>query len=151
MPVKATTVYFQVHLWAKTSVCCFSNGTCHPTENCLSFEENYYCVPPSTSPSGHRQCAMLLRRCVSRNAAGKGRALLEGVGSPLRPLRCATQTGLTTRRRRCSLACSSGGLVRGPAPPGQSSLRQWTEIGVQHISALEEEVLKGTVLSQLVD
>ena len=48
-------------------------------------------------------------------------------GSPLRPLRCATQqTGLATRRRRCSLACSSGGPARGPAPPGQSSLRQWT-------------------------
>ena len=27
----------------------------------------------------------------------------------------------------------------------------YAEIGVQHISALEEEVLKGTVLSQLVD
>ena len=35
---------------------------------------------PHFSSVGHKQCAMLFRRYVSRTAAGSGRAVLEGVG-----------------------------------------------------------------------
>ena len=90
---------------------------------------------------------------MSRNAAGKGRAVLEGVG--LSPE--AIEMCYTNWPRNEEEAVQSG-LLRWRAGEGASptwavllEAMDYAEIGVQHISALEEEVLKGTVLSQRVD
>ena len=90
---------------------------------------------------------------MSRNAANKGRAVLEGVG--LSPE--AIEMCYTNCPRNEEEAVQSG-LLKWRAGEGVSptwavllEAMDYAEIGVQHISALEEEVLKGTVLSQLVD
>lgn len=82
---------------------------------------------------------------VSRKAAGKGRAILEGVGllpeaidmhyvdHPLQEEE-AVQPGLLTWR--------NGG---GDTPTWEVLLEamQYAEMGVQHVEALKEELLKG--------
>ena len=90
---------------------------------------------------------------MSRNAAGKGRAVLEGVGlSPETIEMCYTNWPHNEEE------AVQSGLLKWRAGEGARptwavllGAMDYAEIGVQHISALEEEVLKGTVLSQLVD
>ena len=96
---------------------------------------------------------MLLRRYVSRNAAGKGRAVLEGVGLSSEAIEmCYTNWPHNEEETVQS------GLLKWRAGEGASptwavllEAMDYAQIGVQQISTLEEEVLKGTVFSQLVD
>ena len=89
---------------------------------------------------------------MSRNAAGKGRAVLEGVGLSSETIKMcyvnfphdeeeAVQSGLNRWRN---------GEGASPTWAVLLEAMDYAEIGVQHITALEEEVLKGTVHSQLV-
>ena len=92
---------------------------------------------------------MLLRTYVSQNAASKGRAVLEGVGLSSE----AIEMCYTNWPRNEEEAVQSG-LFRWRAGEGASptwavllEAMHYAKINVQHISALEDEVLKGTVLS----
>ena len=89
---------------------------------------------------------------MSRNAAGKGRAVLEGVG-----LFPATIKMCYVNFPRDEEEAVQSGLNRwrdgeGASPTWAVLLEamNYAEIDVQYITELEEEVLKGTVHSQLV-
>lgn len=89
---------------------------------------------------------MLLRRFVSRNAAWKGKAVLEGVGLP------------SEVRDMCYKDCPSNeveavqtGLIKWREGGGDSptwtvllEAMEYAKIGVQHIAELKEEILRGT-------
>ena len=90
---------------------------------------------------------MLFRTYVSRKAAGKGRAILEGVGLLPEVIQMcyvdhphqeeeAVQSGLLTWR--------NGG---GDEPTWAVLLEamKYAEIGVQHVTSLKEELLKGAL------
>ena len=96
---------------------------------------------------GHKQCAMLFRKYVSRTAAGSGRAVLEGVGLPNETiLMCysksfqneeeAIQSGLMKWR--------DGGGDR-PIWAVLVEAMDYAQIGVQHIEAMKRVLLKGAV------
>ena len=102
----------------------------------------------TVSSAGHKKCVMLFRAYVSRKAAGKGRAILEGVGLLPEVIEMcyvdnpqqeeeAVQSGLLTWR--------NGG---GDEPTWAVLLEamKYAEIGVQHVKSLEEELLKGALL-----
>ena len=100
---------------------------------------------PALSFADEPKCDMLFRRYVSRCAAGKGRAVLEGVGldSEAKEM-CyknhaldeeeAVQTGLTKWRNVSGDTATWEVLL---------SSMKYAEIGVQHINNLKQEVLKG--------
>ena len=101
---------------------------------------------------GHQRCDMLLRMFVSRNAAGKGRAILEGVGLPgeMRNM-CYTNNPLNEEE------AIQAGLMHWK--DGKGSSATWTVlleamkyagIAVQHITKLKEELIKGAAFSQLL-
>ena len=90
---------------------------------------------------------MLFRTFVSKCAARKGRAILEGVGLPavVRDM-CYTNHPLDEEE------AVQSGLIRwrngsGNSPTWTVLLESMTyaEIGVQHIKKLKEELLKGAV------
>ena len=90
---------------------------------------------------------MLFRTFVSKCAAGKGRAILEGVGLPaeVRDM-CYTNHPLDEEE------AVQSGLIRWRDRSGNSPTwtvllesMKYAEIGVQHITKLKEELLKGAV------
>ena len=98
--------------------------------------------------AGHKRCNMLFRSHVSRQAAGKGRAVLEGVGLLSEVIdMCyvdhphseeeAVQAGLIIWR--------NGG---GDRPTWRVLMDAivYAQIGTQHMRALEEELLRGALL-----
>ena len=103
-------------------------------------------VPVFSLITGHQRCDMMLRTFVSKMAAGKGRALLEGLGltaemrdtcyinNPL-SVEEAVQSGLLEWRKGS-----------GSSPTWEVLLKAMDHAGiaVQHIAKLEEEILKGT-------
>ena len=111
----------------------------------MDWHDLFNCPPPP--PLGHQRCAFLLRRFVSQKAADRGRALLECVGlSPEAITTCywnfphnleeAVQSGLNRWRDG-----------EGASPTWKVLLGAMKDAGiaVQHITSLEEELLKGTV------
>ena len=90
---------------------------------------------------------------MSRNALGRGRAVLEGVGLPHETIRmCYTQYPLNEEEAvQFGLHWWRDGEGDSPTWAMLLEAMDYAEIGVQHMTALEEEVLKGTVLSQLVN
>ena len=98
--------------------------------------------------SGHMQCVMLFRKFVSRNAAGRGRAVLEGVGLSTEAINMCYSNS-----PRDEEEAVQSGLNRWR--DGEGAAPTWTVlfgamcyagIDVQHIKSLEEE-LKGIVYS----
>ena len=98
-----------------------------------------------SSFTGHQRCDMLLRAFVSRNAAGKGRALLEGVGlsSEVRDM-CYTYHPLNEEE------AVQSGLIKWRDGNGETptwtvllSAMEYAGVGVQHIRKLKEELVKG--------
>ena len=96
--------------------------------------------------TGHQRCDMLLRTFVSRNAAGKGRAILEGVGLPgeMRNM-CYTNNPLNEEE------AIQAGLMKWKDGEGSSATwmvllgaMTYAGIAVQHITRLKEELLQGT-------
>ena len=95
---------------------------------------------------------MLLRMFVSRNAAGKGRAVLEGVGLPgeMRNM-CYTNNPLNEEE------AVQAGLMKWK--DGRGSSATWTVlleamkyagIAVQHANRLKEELFTGAAFSYFV-
>ena len=96
---------------------------------------------------GHKQCAMLFRKYVSRTAAGSGRAVLEGVGLPNETIQmCYSKTSQNEEE------AIQSGLMKWRDGGGDSptwavlvEAMHYAQIGVQHIEAMKEELLKGAV------
>ena len=95
---------------------------------------------------------MLFRRYVSENAAVKGRAILEGVGLPAE----VRDTCFTNHPLNVEEAVQSG-LIKWRNGGGSSptwavllNAMEYAKIGVQHISELKEELLKGAVCQLVV-
>ena len=97
--------------------------------------------------TGHQKCDMLFRIFVSECAAGKGRAILEGVGlsAEARDM-CYTNHPLNEEE------AVQSGLIKwrnggGNSPTWAVLLEsmKYAKIGMQHIKKLKEEVLKGAV------
>ena len=102
------------------------------------------CTPPVV---GHKQCAMLFRRYVSRTAAGSGGAVLEGVGlTPTTIQMCynnspqneeeAIQSGLMKWRDGSGDSTTWAVLIEA---------MEYAQIGTQHIEGMKKELLKGEV------
>lgn len=96
--------------------------------------------------SGDRHCVMLFRKCVSRNAAYRGRAVLEGVGLSYETIRMCYKNSSQDEEEAVQ-----SGLMRwkegdGGRPTWAFLIEsmEYARIGEQHVRALEEELLKGT-------
>ena len=89
---------------------------------------------------------------MSRNAAGKGRAVLEGVGLSSATIKMCYANSPHNEEEAVQSGLNRWRDGEGASPTWAVLLKamNYAEIGVQHITALEEEVLKGTVHSQLV-
>ena len=90
---------------------------------------------------------MLFRTYVSENAALKGRAILEGVGLPAN----VRDTCFANHPSNMEEAVQSG-LIKwrdgGGSNPTWTVLlnaMEYAKIGVQHVSELKDELLKGAV------
>ena len=95
---------------------------------------------------------MLFRTHISKVAATKGRAILEGVGLPAEVI----ETCYTNHPLNVEEAVQSG-LIKWRDGDGSSptwtvlvKTMEYAEIGVQHISRLQEELLKGAVYQLVV-
>ena len=99
--------------------------------------------------AGDQKCDMMLRTFVSRVAAGKGRAVLEGLGLPegMRKM-CFENNPLNVEEAiQCGLLQWKNG--HGYSPTWEVLLRAITyaEITVQDVKKLKEEILKGAFLN----
>ena len=99
--------------------------------------------------AGNQKCDMMLRTFVSRVAAGKGRAILEGLGLPAgtremcfvnNPLNMeeAIQCGLLQWKNGHGYSHTWEVLLRAMA---------YAEIPVQDVKKLKEKILKGAFLN----
>ena len=95
---------------------------------------------------------MLFRIHVSKIAARKGRAILEGVGLPTE----VRETCYANHPSDVEEAVQSG-LIKWRNGGGSSptwtvllNAMEYAEIAVQHITKLKEELLKGAVFQQLL-
>lgn len=102
---------------------------------------------PVHSISGQSKCDRFFREYVSRCAAGKGRAVLEGVGLETEAKEMcyknhslneeeAVQTGLIYWRNKKGDTATWTVLLKS---------MKYAEIAVQKINELEKEILKGAV------
>ena len=90
---------------------------------------------------------------MSRNAAGKGRAVLEGVGLSPEAIEMCYRDSFYKEEEAVQSGLHRWRDGEGASPTWAVLLEamDYAEIGVQHMTALEEAVLKGTVHSQLVN
>ena len=96
--------------------------------------------------AGHKQCAMLFRKYVSRTAAGSGRAVLEGVGLPFETIQmCYNSPQNEEEAIQCGLMKWRDGGGDRPTWSVLIEAMHYAKIGVQHIEAMKEELLKGAV------
>ena len=99
---------------------------------------------------------MLFRRFVSRNAAGRGRAVLEGVGLSSEAIRMCYSNSLHDEEEAVQSGLNRWKDGEGVTPATWNVLFEAMDYGgiaVQHITSLEEELLKGSesAHSQLVN
>lgn len=99
--------------------------------------------------AGVQKCDMMLRKFVSRVAAGKGRALLEGLGLPegTREMCFANNPSNVLEAIQCGLLQWKNG--HGYSPTWEVLLKAMAdaEIAVQDVDKLKEEILKGAFLN----
>ena len=100
-----------------------------------------------SSVVGHKQCAMLFRRYVSRTAAGSGRAVLEGVGLTTTTIQMCYNNSPQNEEEAIQ-----SGLMKWRDGSGDSTTwavlieaMEYAQIGTQHIEAMKKELLKGEV------
>ena len=88
---------------------------------------------------------MLFRKFVSRNAAGSGRALLEGVGLSHEAIQmCYKNTPQDEEEAiQSGLMKWKNGSGENPTWAVLVEAMAYAEIGIQHITALKEELFKG--------
>ena len=110
----------------------------------LSAKHPYLCL---SSVIDHKQCAMLFRRYVSRTAAGRGRAVLEGVGLLQEDIQMCFSKSLQNEEEAIQF-----GLMKWRDGSGDSTTwavlieaMKYAQIGVQHIEPMKDELLKGEV------
>lgn len=96
---------------------------------------------------GHKQCAMLFRRYVSRTAAGSGRAVLEGVGLTHETIEMCYKNSPHNEEEAIQ-----SGLMQWMNGSGDSTTwavlieaMDYAKIGTQHIEAVKKELFKGGV------
>ena len=116
----------------------------------LSAKYPYLCLSPPRPNHfviDHKQCAMLFRRYVSRTAAGRGRAVLEGVGLPQEDIQMCFSKALQNEEEAIQF-----GLMKWRDGSGGSTTwavlieaMKYAQIGTQHIKAMKDELLKGKV------
>ena len=92
---------------------------------------------------------MLFRRFVSRNAVGRGRAVLEGVGLSSEAISMCYSNSPRDEEEAVQSGLKRWKDGEGVTPAIWKVLFEamdYAGIAVQHITSLEEELLKGTVL-----
>ena len=97
---------------------------------------------------------MLFRKFVSQNAAGKGWAVLEGVGLSTEAIDECYANSPHDEQEAVQSGLNRWKDGEGVTPAIWKVLFEamdYAGIAVQHITSLEEELLKGTVLNQLVN
>ena len=96
------------------------------------------------SVAGHH-CDMLLRMFVSRNAAGKGRAILEGVGLPseVRDMCYADHPTSEEEAVQSGLIKWKNGSGNSPTWKVLLDAMAYAQFGVQLIAKLKDEIFKG--------
>ena len=102
---------------------------------------------PHFSSVGHKQCAMLFRRYVSRTAAGSGRAVLEGVGLSHEAIQMCYSKSFQNEEEAIQFGLMKwrDGKEGNPTWEVLIEAMEYAEIGVQHIKEMKEELLKGAV------
>ena len=104
-------------------------------------------VCPPFSGVGHKQCAMLFRRFVSRNAAGSGRAVLEGVGLSHEAIQMCYKNSSQDEEEAIQSGLMKWRDGSGDSPTWEVLIDAmgYAKIGVQHIQEMKEDLLKGAV------
>ena len=99
--------------------------------------------------AGDQKCDMMLRTFVSKVAAGKGRAVLEGLGLPegMREMCFMNNPFNVEEAIQCGLLQWKNG--HGKSPTWEVLLRaiSYAKIAVQDVNRLKEEILKGAFLN----
>ena len=90
---------------------------------------------------------MLFRRFVSRNAAGRGRAVLEGVGLSHETIQMCYKNSSQDEEEAIQSGLMKWRDGSGDSPTWEVLIEAmgYAEIGVQHIQGMKEELLKGAV------
>ena len=102
--------------------------------------------------AGHQKCDMMLRTYVSKVAADKGRAILEGIGLPseIRDV-CYINNPLNVEEAiQCGLLKWRNGSGDSPTWAVLLKAMEYAGIAVQHITKLKEEILKGAFSQPLM-
>ena len=96
---------------------------------------------------GHKQCAMLFRKYVSRTASGSGRAVLEGVGLPYETIEMCYSKSFQNEEEAIQSGLMKWRDGGGDSPTWSVLIEtmHYAQIGVQHVEAMQEELLKGAV------
>ena len=86
---------------------------------------------------------------MSRNVQGKGRAVLEGVGLSAEAIEMCYMNSPRNEEEAVQSGLHMWREGKGASPTWAVLLEamDYAEIGIQHMTALEEAVLKGTVQS----
>ena len=95
---------------------------------------------------------MMLRTYVSKVAAGKGRAILEGIGLPseMRDVCYINNPSNVEEAIQCGLLKWKNGSGDSPTWAVLLKAMEYGEIAVQHITKLKEEILKGAFSQPLM-
>ena len=95
---------------------------------------------------------MMLRTYVSKVAAGKGRAILEGIGLPseMRDVCYINNPSNVEEAIQCGLLKWRNGSGDSPTWAVLLKAMEYAEIAVQHITKLKEEILKGAFSQPLM-
>ena len=99
--------------------------------------------------AGNQKCDMMLRKFVSRVAAGKGRAVLEGLGLPAgtRAMCFVNNPSNVEEAIQYGLLEWKNGHGYNPTWEVLLGAMAYAEIPVQDVKKLKEEILKGAFLN----
>ena len=99
--------------------------------------------------AGDQKCDMMLRKFVSRVAAGKGRAVLEGLGLPAGVREMCFMNNPSNLEEAIQYGLLQWKNGQGYSPTWEVLLRAmaYAEIPGQDVNKLKEEILKGAFLN----
>ena len=95
--------------------------------------------------AGDQKCDMMLRKFVSRVAAGKGRAILEGLGLPAGTREMCFVNNPSNVEEAIQYGLLQWKNGQGYSPTWEVLLKAmaYAEVAVQDVEKLKEEILKG--------
>ena len=133
-------------LFRQTAFICFSFISNWGTFHCV-YSMRAKCPYLIPSWVGHKQCAMLFRRFVSRTAAGCGRAVLEGVGLSHETIQMCYNKSSQNEEEAIQSGLLKWRDGKGDSPTWEVLIEtmEYAEIGLQHIKEMKRELFKGTV------